>query len=420
MVKKSMDLLTWLRKQLEEADPDLLRAMVNEFVAALMGAEVDAICNAGYNERSAERENLRNGYRTRRWDSRAGTLELRVPKLRQGSYFPDWLIEPRRRAEQALVQVVADCYLAGVSTRRVDKLVKTLGIEGISKSQVSALAASLDEIVEQFRSRPLDQGPYTYLWVDALVVKCREGGRIVNVVATIATAVNAEGRREVLGIDVSTSEDGAAWVSFLRGLRARGLAGVKLVVSDSHEGLKDAVATVLHGASWQRCRAHFTRNLLTKVPRSAADMVAALVRSIFAQPDHDAVWAQHGRVVEQLTANKFTDAADMLADAAHDILAFSTFPKEHWRQIWSNNPQERLNREIRRRTDVVGIFPNRDAIIRLVGAVLSEQHDEWAVARRYMSIDSLAKARVVVIEGEAKGRRKRRSKEVMNELEEAS
>ena len=415
MVRKSMDVLTWLRKQLEEADPDLLRSMVNAFVEVLMGAEVDALCNAEYNERSVERENYRNGYRSRTWDTRAGSIELRIPKLRSGSYFPDWLIEPRRRAEQALIAVVADCYLAGVSTRRVDKLVKTLGIDGISKSQVSRLAQSLDEIVEQFRSRPLDQGPYTYVWIDALVVKCREGGRVVNVVATIATAVNRDGRREVLGIDVTTSEDGAAWLAFLRGLKARGLAGTKLVVSDSHEGLKDAIATVLDGASWQRCRAHFMRNLLNKVPKSAGDFVATLVRSIFAQPDHDAVWAQHARVVTQLEEH-FADASHMLADAAHDILAFSTFPKEHWRQVWSNNPQERLNREIRRRTDVVGIFPNRAAIIRLVGAVLSEQHDEWQVARRYMSIESLAKAHVVVIEGGAK----RDGEEAMKELEQAS
>jgi putative transposase len=418
MVRKSMDAVAWLRKQLEEADPDLLRAMVSAFVDALMGAEVDDMCNAGYNERSSDRENSRNGYRTRGWDTRAGSIELRIPKLRSGSYFPDWLIEPRRRAEQALIAVVADCYLAGVSTRRVDKLVKTLGIDGISKSQVSRLAESLDEVVEQFRSRPLDAGPYTYLWIDALVVKCREGGRVVNVVATIATAVNSDGHREVLGIDVVTSEDGAAWLAFLRGLKARALAGTKLVVSDSHEGLKDAIATVLDGASWQRCRTHFMRNLLNKVPKSAQNFVATLVRSIFAQPDHDAVWAQHARVVEQLSDN-FPDAAAMLADAAHDILAFSTFPKEHWRQIWSNNPQERLNREIRRRTDVVGIFPNRAAIVRLVGAVLSEQHDEWQVARRYMSIESLAKARMVVIDGQREAEVEHQ-KEVTRELEKAS
>jgi putative transposase len=416
MAVKSMDPLSWLRKQLEEADPDLLRSMANAFVDQLMGAEIDALCNAGYNERSEERENSRNGYRVRRWDTRAGTIDLKVPKLRTGSYFPEWLIEPRRRAEQALIQVVADCYLAGVSTRRVDKLAKTLGLEGIGKSQVSALAASLDEVVSQFRNRPLDAGPYTYVWVDALVVKCREGGRVVNVVATIASAVNADGHREVLGIDVVTSEDGAAWLAFLRGLKARGLGGVKLVVSDSHEGLKDALATVLDGSSWQRCRTHFMRNLMNKVPKSSQDMVAALVRSIFAQPSHQAVWDQLARVVTQLETSSFGEAAEMLSEAAPDILAFSTFPKEHWRQIWSNNPQERLNREIRRHTDVVGIFPNRDAVIRLVGAVLSEQNDEWQVARRYMSIESLAKARVVVIDGDGNDN----MEEVAKELEKAS
>jgi putative transposase len=415
MVTPSMDMLSWLRKQLEEADADLLREMVSAFAEALMGAEVDAICNASYGKRSAERTNSRNGYRGRRWDTRAGSIDLKVPKLRSGSYFPDWLLQPRRRAEQALVQVVADCYLAGVSTRRVDKLVKTLGIEGISKSQVSALAESLDEVVAEFRNRPLDQGPYAYLWLDALVMKCREGGRIVNTCCVIATAVNSDGRREVLGVDIVTCEDGAGWLAFLRGLRARGLDGVQLVVSDAHEGLKDAIATVLDGACWQRCRTHFLRNLLTRVPKSAQDFVATFVRSIFAHPDRAAVLAQHARVVEELE-DRFPDAAAMLADAATDVLAFATFPKEHWRQVWSNNPQERLNREIRRRTDVVGIFPNRAAIIRLVGAVLAEQHDEWQVARRYMSIESLAKARVVVIDGDGNDKRE----EVTKELEKAS
>jgi transposase-like protein len=415
MVTPSMDMLSWLRKQLEEADVDLLREMVSAFAEALMGAEVDAICNAEYGKRSAERTNSRNGYRGRRWDTRAGSINLKVPKLRSGSYFPNWLLEPRRRAEQALVQVVADCYLAGVSTRRVDKLVKTLGIEGISKSQVSALAESLDQVVAEFRNRPLDAEPYTYLWLDALVMKCREGGRIVNTCCVIATAVNSDGRREVLGVDIVTCEDGAGWVAFLRGLRARGLDGVQLVVSDAHEGLKDAIATVLDGACWQRCRTHFMRNLLTRVPKSAQDFVATFVRSIFAQPDRAAVLAQHARVVEELE-DRFLDAAALLADAATDVLAFATFPKEHWRQVWSNNPQERLNREIRRRTDVVGIFPNRAAIIRLVGAVLAEQHDEWQVARRYMSIESLAKARVVVIDDDANEKRE----EVTKELEKAS
>lgn len=411
MVETTMDGLSWLRKHLEEADADLLRQMLGTVVNTLMGAEVDGICGAGFGERSAERTNSRNGYRERRWDTRAGTMDLAIPKLREGSYFPDWLLERRRRAENALIAVVAECYVTGVSTRRVDKLVKTLGIDGISKSQVSEMAKSLDEAVEAFRNRPLDKGPYTYLWIDALTQKCREGGRIVNVAAVLATAVNGEGHREVLGLDVVTTEDGAGWTQFLRGLVARGLSGVELVTSDAHEGLKQAIAGVLPGASWQRCRTHFARNLLTRVPKSAQDMVATLVRSIFAQPDAKTTREQHARVVEQLVG-RFDDAANLLIDAESDLLAFAAFPKEHWRQIWSNNTQERLNREIRRRTDVVGIFPNRPAIIRLVGAVLNEQNDEWAVARRYMSAESLARARIRVIDG----KRSDDEKEVPKEL----
>jgi transposase-like protein len=250
-----MEPLVWLRKQLEEADVDLLREMVATFVQALMGAEADAACGAVFGERSDERVNRRNGYRTRRWDTRAGTIDLAIPKLRSGTYFPDWLLQPRRRGEQALVQVVAECYLKGVSTRRVDALVKTLGIEGISKSQVSQLAKSLDEQVMAFRSRPLDTGPYTYLWLDALQIKCREGGRIAGVAAVVATAVNADGRREILGLDLMTSEDGAGWTQFLRDLVARGLSGVKLVTSDDHPGLagpNGAIGAVLPRASWQR------------------------------------------------------------------------------------------------------------------------------------------------------------------------
>jgi len=384
-----MDALDWLRNRLEKADPDLLRQMVQTFAGALMGAEADALCDAGYGERTPDRTNSRNGYRERTWDTRVGTMEVAIPKLRTGSYFPDWLLEPRRRAEKALVAVVAECYVRGVSTRRVDGLVKTLGIERMSKSQVSQLCKSLDPIVESFRNRPLDAGPYRYVWIDALVVKCREDGRIANVCAVLATAVNANGQREILGIDVVTQEDGAAWTAFLRGLVARGLSGVELIISDAHEGLKNAIAATLGGA-WQRCRTHFMRNLLTRVPRSAQAMVATLVRSIFAQPDAETTWAQLYRVIEQLH-ERFPDAANMLANAAEEILAFTSFPKEHWRQIWSNNPQERLNKEIRRRSDVIGIFPNRAAVIRLLGMVLAEQHDEWAVARRYMSIESLTK-----------------------------
>ena len=388
----SMDLAGWLRQQLEQASEDQLREMVRTTAQALLSADVDRVCGADYGTVSDERVNSRNGYRMRDWDTRVGTIELAIPKLRKGSYFPDWLLEPRRRAERALVQVIADCYLAGVSTRRVDKLVRQLGLDGISKSQVSELAKSLDEVVEGWRSRPLDAGPYAYVWVDAVTQKVREGGRIVNVAVVHAVGVNAEGRRETLGMDVITTEDGAGWTAFLRSLVARGLTGVQLVISDAHAGLKDAVAAVLPGAVWQRCRTHFMRNLLSRVPKSAHGLVAPLVRSIFDQPDHDSAWAQHGRIVEQLTG-RFDDAADLLAEAGHEILAFTCFPKAHWRQLRSNNPLERLNKEVRRRTDVVGIFPNRAAIVRLVGAVLAEQHDEWQVARRYMSADSLTAAR---------------------------
>ena len=391
MVEPTMDINEWLRKQLDAASPDLLRAMVQDFAEALMSAEADEVCGAPYGERSQARVNIRNGYRERAWDTRVGTIELAIPKLRQGSYFPDWLLEPRRRAEQAFVSVVADAYLAGVSTRRVEKLVRQLGLERMSKSQVSRLAKSLDAIVEDFRTRPLDGTPYPYLVLDALEVKCREGGRTVNACVVHAVAVNADGFRESLGLDVVTAEDGAAWLAFLRSLVARGLSGVGLVTSDAHPGLVDAIAATLPGASWQRCRTHFMRNLLTRVPRSAQSFVATMVRSIFAQPDAETVHEQHRRIAEQLEV-RFPEAATLLEAGAADLLAFTAFPKEHWRQLWSNNSLERLNKEIRRRTDVVGIFPERASIVRLVGALLAEQHDEWAVARRYMSAESIAKA----------------------------
>ena len=400
MVTNRIDALEEFRKQLEGADVDLLREMVKVFAEQLMGADADALCGADYGERSPERVNRRNGYRERAWDTRTGTIALAVPKLREGTYFPDWLLEPRRRAERAFVQVVAECYVRGVSTRRVEGLVRQLGIERISKSRVSEMATELDEAVESFRTRPLDGCPYTYIWLDALTQKVREDGRIVNVAALVATGVNAAGFREILGLDLVTSEDGAGWLAFVRSLVARGLSGVRLVISDAHPGLVDAIASTLPGATWQRCRTHFLRNLLAKVPKSAGPFVATLVRSIFAQPDAEAVWAQFHRVVDQL-GERFPAAAQMLADAGPDILAFTTFPQTHWKQIWSNNPQERLNKENRRRTDVVGIFPNRAAAIRLVGMVLAEQHDEWQVVRRYMSAESLAKARLEVIDGEA-------------------
>jgi transposase-like protein len=394
-----MDPLEWLRKQLEEADTDLLREMVRTFVQALMSAEADAVCGAPYGERSGDRVNRRNGYRPRRWDTRVGTIDLEIPKLRRGSYFPSWLLEPRRRAERALVQVVAECYVRGVSTRKVEGLVRALGIEGISRSQVSELAKELDEEVRAFRTRPLDGAPYPYVWIDAQTQRVREAGRVVNVACVMATGVNRDGRKEVLGLDLVTTEDGAGWTAFLRDLVARGLSGVELVTSDAHPGLREAIAATLPGASWQRCRTHFMRNLLAKVPKAAQPFVAALVRSIFAQPDREQVEAQLRRVTDQL-AGRFPEAAALLEEAGPDITAFACFPTEHWRQIWSNNPQERLNREVRRRTEVVGIFPDRASAIRLVGMVLVEQHEEWQVARRYMSPESLARARVRVIDGE--------------------
>ena len=372
---------------LASASPDVLREMIKGFAQRMMDADVEVRCNAGYGEVTPERVNSRNGYRLREWDTRAGTIELAIPKLRAGSYYPEFL-EHRRRAERALASVVATSYLLGVSTRRVEKLAASLGVTSLSKSQVSLMAAELDEMVEGFRSRRLDAGPYTFVWIDALTQKVREGGRTVNVHALIATGVNADGKREILGIDVASSEDGAGWLAFLRGLVARGLSGVAMVTSDCHQGLRDAIASVLPGAAWQRCRTHYHRNLLTRVPKSAQPWVSTLVRTIFEQPDTASVRAQHAQVVQALET-KFPAASAHLDEARDDILAFTAFPREVWRQVWSNNPQERLNKEVRRRTDVVGIFPGRDAIIRLVGAVLAEQNDEWTESRRYMGAEIL-------------------------------
>ncbi len=393
----SIDLSGWMSEHLEQASPDLLRAMLSSFIEALMGADADAICNAGYGERTEARTNTRNGYRHRDWDTRAGTIDVAIPKLRSGSYFPDWLLTHRRRAEAALVSVVATSYLLGVSTRRMEKLVGTLGIDRLSKSQVSEMAKDLDAQVAAFRTRPLDAGPYTFLAADALVLKVREGGRTVNVHAMVATAVNAEGFREILGLQVSTAEDGAGWLAFFRDLVARGLTGVGLVTSDAHQGLVAAVGATLPAASWQRCRTHYAANLMAVTPKSAWGWVKALLHSVYDQPDAEAVHAQFDRVLDAL-AEKLPEVHDHLDAARADILAFTTFPKAIWRQIWSNNPNERLNREIRRRTDVVGIFPNREALIRLVGAVLAEQHDEWTEMRRYVGLEVLAKCRAALIE----------------------
>jgi len=391
----SIDPAQFLNEQLSQASPDLMRDLLTTFVNALLSAQADAVCGAGYGERSPERVNSRNGYRHRDLDTRVGTLDVAVPKLRTGSLYPEWLLERRKRAERALTSVVATCYLLGVSTRRMDKLVQTLGITGLSKSQVSVMAKELDEHVEQFRTRRLeDAGPFTFVAADALVLKVREGGRVVPVHVLVATGVNADGHREILGVQVTSSEDGAGWLAFFRDLTARGLTGVKLVTSDAHAGLVAAIGATLPGAAWQRCRTHYAANLMSATPKSSWPWVKALLHSIYDQPDADAVHAQFDRVLDALN-EKLPTVAEHLETARADILAFTSFPKEIWRQIWSNNPNERLNREIRRRTDVVGIFPDRASIIRLVGAVLAEQHDEWAEGRRYLGLDVLARAQAV-------------------------
>lgn len=394
-VSPSIDPARLIEEQLAQASPDLLRELLTVFINTLMSAEADAVCGAAYGTQSPDRTNRRNGYRGREFDTRAGTLDLAVPKLRTGTYFPEWLLERRKRAERALTSVIATCYLLGVSTRRMDKLVQSLGITGLSKSQVSQMAKDLDEHVEQFRTRRLDgAGPFTFVAADALVLKVREGGRVVGVHALVATGVNADGHREILGLQVTTSEDGAGWLGFLRDLVARGLAGVRLVTSDAHAGLVAAIGATLDGASWQRCRTHYAANLMSITPKSSWPWVRTMLHSIYDQPDAEAVHAQFDRVITALDG-KLPDVADHLEAARTDILAFTAFPKEIWKQIWSNNPNERLNREIRRRTDVVGIFPDRASIIRLVGAVLAEQHDEWAEGRRYLGLEVLAKSQAV-------------------------
>jgi putative transposase len=396
MTNPSIDPAGWLHEHLTAASPDLLRSLLTTFIATLMSAEADAVCGAEYGASSPQRVNTRNGYRHRDFDTRAGTLDVAIPKLRQGSYFPDWLLERRKRAEAALTSVVATCYLLGVSTRRMDKLVESLGITRLSKSQVSVMARDLDDHVASFRSRPLDAGPYTFVAADALVLKVREGGRVVNVHALLATGVNADGHREILGLQVTSAEDGAGWLSFFRDLTARGLSGVGLVTSDAHRGLVDAIGATLPGATWQRCRTHYAANLMTATPKASWPWVKTLLHSVYDQPDAASVHAQYDRLVDAV-AEKLPAVAAHLDAARADVLAFTGFPKEIWRQIWSNNPQERLNREIRRRTDVVGIFPDRHALIRLVGAVLAEQHDEWTEGRRYLGLDVLAKSRLTLV-----------------------
>jgi transposase-like protein len=381
-----------LDQALSDASPDLMRYLLGTVINALLSADADAVCGAEYGQASPDRTHQRNGYRHRDLDTRTGTIDIAIPKLRSGSYFPDWLLERRKRAEAALISVVATCYLLGVSTRRMDKLVQTLGITSLSKSQVSRMAADLDEQVTAFRTRPLrEAGPFAFVAADALTMKVRENGRVVNAVVLVATGVNADGHREILGLKVATSETGQAWNGFFADLVARGLSGVLLVTSDAHRGLVEAIAANLPGTTWQRCRTHYAANLMSVCPKSSWGWVKALLHSVYDQPDAASVHAQYDRILDALT-DKLPTVAAHLDAARADVLAFTHFPKEIWRQIWSNNPQERLNREIRRRTDVVGIFPDRDAVTRLVGAVLTEQHDEWAEGRRYLGLDVLTRA----------------------------
>jgi putative transposase len=378
-----------LRKAMIEQDTGFLKEGVRVLSQALMEMEVEEHVGAGRHERSSERTGQRNGYRQRNWDTRVGTVELKVPRVRDSSYFPS-LLEPRRRAERALSAVVQEAYVRGISTRKVDELVKALGMTGISKSQVSRLCEELDEEVGRFRGRPLE-GPYPYVWVDATYVKARQDGRVISMAVVIAVGVNGTtGEREVLGLDVGPSEDGAFWTAFLRSLVARGLCGVRLVTSDAHRGLKGAIEGVLQGASWQRCRVHFMRNALCLVPKAAQQMVGATIRTVFAQPDAESAREQWRRVSDGFR-HRFPRLSELMNEAEEDVLAYSAFPSEHWQKIWSNNPLERVNKEVKRRTNVVGIFPNEAAVIRLVGSVLSEQHDEWQVSKRYFSVGSMAK-----------------------------
>ncbi|MVA70207.1 IS256 family transposase [Agrobacterium vitis] len=377
-----------LRSLVEKsADADLLREMIGFAAEKLMALEVGAKTSAGYGETNGFRLAQRNGYRDRDWETRAGTVELRIPKLRTGSNFPSFL-EPRRMAEKALTAVIQEPYIQGVSTRSVDDLVKAMGMSGISKSQVSRLCEEIDDKVKAFLDRPIE-GEWPYLWIDATYLKVRRGGRIVSVAVIIAVGVNTDGRREVLGMEIGTSEAEAIWTEFLRKLTRRGLCGVKLAVSDAHEGIKVAVSKVL-SATWQRCRVHFMRNALAHAGKSGRRVVSAFIATAFAQDTPEAASAQWRNVADQIRP-KVPKLATLMDSAEQDVLAYMTFPKAHWTKLHSTNPIERLNGEIKRRTEVVGIFPNDDAIVRLIGALLLEQNDEWAVQRsRYMTLETIA------------------------------
>jgi len=369
-------------------DGDFMRDLMALILNKLMEAEVTAKIGADKYERTEERNNQRNGVRIRPYNTRLGTIDLKIPKLREGTYFPSFL-EPRRMWKKALVNVVQEAYVHGISTRKVDELVQALGMEGIDKSKVSRISQELDEYVTQFVNRKLTI-KYPYLWLDATFPKVREGGHVENMALVVAVGVNENGEREILGFDVGLTESGPFWTEFLRRLVNRGLHGVQLVISDSHEGLKKAISEVLGGCSWQRCRVHFMRNVLSQVPRKQQGMVSAIVRTVFAAPDQKTAKNQLYTVVEQLKG-RFPKAMEVLENGCENVLQYMEFPREHWAQLHSTNPLERLNREIRRRTDVVSIFPNRESVIRLVGSILIEQHEEWQIGRRYFSKESMNK-----------------------------
>jgi putative transposase len=384
MTATNMDLKELLEKT---ADIDFLREMIGFTAQRLMELEVETLTGAAHGSRSADRLTQRNGYRSREWDTRAGTVELHIPKIRKGSYFPGFL-EPRRMGEKALSAVIQEAYIQGVSTRSVDNLVQAMGMTGISKSQVSRLCGEIDERVNTFLNRPLE-GEWPYLWLDATYVKVRQAGRIVSAAVIIAVGVNDDGRREVLGMTVGASEAETFWTEFLRSLARRGLRGVKLAISDAHEGLKAAVAKVLH-ATWQRCRVHTMRNLLAHAGRQGRGVAAAFIATAFAQDDAAAAKAQWRKVADQLRS-KLPKLAAAMDEAEVDVLAYMDFPTAHRTKLHSTNSLERLNGEVKRRTDVVGIFPNEEAIYRLVGAILLEQNDEWSVQRaRYMTLETIA------------------------------
>jgi transposase-like protein len=386
MTDITMALMELLRKHELDIDSDFLREGVQIMMQKLIELEAEQQIGAGLYERKPERVTYRNGYRTRLWETRVGEVPLRIPKLREGTYFPS-LLEPRKRSEQALLAVIQEAYIKGVSTRKVDDMVQALGLRGVDKSKVSRITKNLDELVQDFRHRPLED-EYPYVWLDALYLKVRQNHRVVSLAVVVAVAVASEGGRTILGFDVGASEEEAFWLQFLRTLVKRGLKGVHLVISDAHEGLKAAVNTVFAGASWQRCRVHFVRNVLAHIPKGDKAMIAAGVRTIFAQPDRKAA-GQQLRYVAKTISTRWPKASQLLLKAEDDVLAFMAFPKAHWTRIYSTNILERLNKEVKRRTNVVEIFPDIPSVIRLVGTLLAEADDEWQIHRRYFSNDSM-------------------------------